>query len=104
MDSIVQSFAASPQPAMEPSGESVFHNDGGALVTNLKCVFAGEARVYATSGITSVGMYATHRRSLAQLFRQELVLDTILKNSAMGGRSLANKTLQSSFRCRQISK
>ena len=68
MDSIVQSFAASPQPAMEPSGESVFHNDGGALVTNLKCVFAGEARVYATSGITSVGMYATQQKIIGAAF------------------------------------
>jgi Family of unknown function (DUF6232) len=44
------------------SSEAVFLQDSNALVTNLKCVFSNEPRVYATSGITSVGMESTRQK------------------------------------------
>jgi len=62
MDSIIQSSRTNAQASTQSSGESVFLQDGIALVTNLKCVFTGTARVYATSGITSVGMYGTQQK------------------------------------------
>jgi hypothetical protein len=45
--------SASLQPA---PGEQVFLQDGNAFVTNLRLIFNGESRVYATSGVTSVGL------------------------------------------------
>jgi hypothetical protein len=44
------------------STEAIFLQDSYALVTNLKCIFSNEPRVYATSGITSVGMESTQQK------------------------------------------
>jgi len=50
------------------TSETVFLQDSYALVTNLKCVFSNEVRVYATSGITSVGMDATKQKIVGAAF------------------------------------
>jgi hypothetical protein len=68
MDSIIPSFPAGTTAAPGPSGESVFLNDGSALVTNLKCVFTGATRIYATSGITAVGMNGSQQKIVGAAF------------------------------------
>jgi hypothetical protein len=54
--------------ALGPSGESVFINDGQVLITNLKCVFPGATRIYATSGITSVRISGTQQKIVGAAF------------------------------------
>lgn len=50
------------------SNEAIFLQDSYALVTNLKCVFSGAVRVYATSGITAVGMDGTKQKIVGAAF------------------------------------
>jgi hypothetical protein len=57
-----------PSDMESRSGETVFFQDPNALVTNLKCVFSNEVRVYATSGITSVGMSSTTQQIVGAAF------------------------------------
>jgi len=70
MELLGQPIGVGQQPAniQSQAGEAVFFQDRNALVTNLKCVFSNEVRVYATSGITSVGMNATQQEIVGAAF------------------------------------
>jgi hypothetical protein len=60
-DSLV---AHSPTPAglQVAPGEIIFLQDANAFVSNLRCVFNRDLRVYAASGITSVGLTSTPQK------------------------------------------
>lgn len=42
--------------------EIVFLHDGNVFVTNLRCIFRGAPRIYASSGITSVGILSSGQK------------------------------------------
>jgi hypothetical protein len=63
--SLVQtSPAAGLQPAF---GEVVFFQDRNAFVSNLRCAFTGDLRIYAACGVTSVGISSSKQRWAASV-------------------------------------
>ena len=60
-DSLVVRTSA-PVVLQGATGEMIFFQDANAFVSNLRCVFNGDIRVYAVSGITSVGISSTPQK------------------------------------------
>jgi hypothetical protein len=48
-------------------GEMILFQDCNAFVSNLRCAFTGDLRVYAASGITSVGIQSSRQKWGASL-------------------------------------
>ena len=62
MGSSLTQYSASPGGLQAAPGEMIFLQDGNSFVSNLRCVFRGDARIYASSGITSVGIVSTQQK------------------------------------------
>jgi hypothetical protein len=56
------SRSSTPVGLQVAAGEMIFFQDPNAFVSNLRCVFNGDLRVYAASGITSVGISSTPQK------------------------------------------
>jgi hypothetical protein len=66
VDSLVQRFAA-PVGLQPAPGEIIFFQDSNAFVSNLRCAFTGDLRVYAVSGVTSVGISSIQQKWTASV-------------------------------------
>lgn len=61
VDSLVQRSSA-PAGLQPAPGEIIFFQDSNVFVSNLRCAFTGDVRVYAASGVTSVGISSSKQK------------------------------------------
>jgi hypothetical protein len=76
--------SAIPAGLQVAPGEIVLLQDRNVFVTNLRCIFTSDARIHASSGITSVGIISSKEKWAGAVFCA-IIAAIILANAGSGG-------------------